>query len=262
MPSTDEEWEKAARLERERLLAAAVRRLVRRDNIPAAIALADGEIIELGEQVNNEVIVKITTGDDSFDALSDPDLHERPEEREGNYHYTSPSVLEQVFTDVLPPGQRCGRVEIKVRQELVPETWREDFKASLGRGAVNQGNIPGVPAAPYESDDGLRYRSKSEMKLADELKRRAILYMPLPVAVISAKARREPDFVLFHKGRVGIIEVHGAPWHPASRSAEDHARALPFRMQNIEVLDVDAAEAFNHPDLVVDRFLELLLRPR
>lgn len=244
------------------LLATAVQRLVKLDKPEAALALAESSIVRmLGWNKWKMVEIHLAVPGDLYDALTHPDIYandELPDDFGSTYEVEGSSLLCQVFTHVLPPGSTCRRVEAKIRNKPVSDSWRDEFKASLDRGAVNQGNVPGVPAAPHISRDGLRYRSKTEMRVAEELKQRNLLFFPLPAAVLPGRAVREPDFVVLHKGRVGVLEVHGEPWHPASRAAEENAKSLPYRLAGAEHLIVDATEAYNAATVVVDRLLALM----
>lgn len=249
----------------EALLASVVRRLVKLDKPEAALALAESSVVRMrGWDKWSRISVHLEVPGDHFDEITRPDIYANDEDvnRFGDqYEVEGTSVLCTAFTAAMPALTVCVEVLARIRNEEVSEGWREDFKAAMGRGAVNQGNVPGVPEAPFQSSDGLRYRSKTEMKVASELKRRQLLFLPLPVAVVGGRAIREPDFVVLHKARLGVLEIHGEPWHPASRAAQDHAKSLPYRLAGAEVLIVDSQLAYNTPGVVVDQLLALLERP-
>jgi hypothetical protein len=261
MPET-----KAPEFDFDALMAAAVQRLLKLDQPEAALALAEAKIVRLlGRNSWRDVEVHLTVPGDHYDTLTAPSVYENDAEVNDfgePYEVRGSSRLCRVFSDVLPPRSDCELVEVKVENEPVPETWREEFKASIGRGAVNQGNVPGVPQAKFVSADGLRYRSKTEMVIADELKRRQIIFFPLPVAVIGGKAVREPDFVILHEGRFGVLEIHGEPWHPASRAAQENAQAYPYRAAGAIHFIADAKDAYNAPGVVIDKLLALMRGPR
>jgi very-short-patch-repair endonuclease len=59
---------------------------------------------------------------------------------------------------------------------------------------------------------------------------------------------------------VGILEVDGEPFHPPTRTVQDHERDRLFRDHGIRVVEhFDASQCFEAPDKVVERFLRLLL---
>jgi hypothetical protein len=247
------------------LQAAAVQRLLKHDRPEAALALAESTIGRISLYNDGKTAeVDVLCPGDAFDALSGPEINAHNEDMNDfnqPYEVKGTSLLSRVFTDVLPPRIECWDVRVKVRNDPVPDTWRDDLKASMGRGPVNQGSVPGIPPGKYLSSDGLRYRSKTEMVIAEELKRRKIIFFPLPAAVIGGKAIREPDFVLIDGARVGVLEIHGEPWHPPSRAAEENAQAMPYRLAGAIHLIVDSKEAYNAPSVVIDKLLALMRGP-
>lgn len=77
---------------------------------------------------------------------------------------------------------------------------------------------------------GLRFRSITEIRLYDALVKRRLLVFPLPLAVLGdVGAYREPDFLVFSQtGRSGILEIHGAEFHPPETAAREHERRRRF----------------------------------
>ena len=62
-----------------------------------------------------------------------------------------------------------------------------------------------------------------------------------------------------HEGKACILEVDGEPFHPPSRTAQDHERDRLFRAHGILVVEhFDARECYGRTDEVVRRFLEIL----
>ena len=111
---------------------------------------------------------------------------------------------------------------------------------------------------------GLRFRSRSEVCIAQALDRAGVLFLPNCCARLGpppGRQNREADFLVCHEGRWGILKVDGEPFHPAARAAEDHARDRLFRLQGVSVVEhFDAAECRERPGDVVRRFLEILDR--
>ena len=89
-----------------------------------------------------------------------------------------------------------------------------------------------------------------------------MLFLPNCLARLTTaegRKNKEPDFVICHQGRWGILEVDGEPYHPPSRTVDDHKRDRDFRAYGIKVVEhYDARECFQEPDRVVKQFLELL----
>jgi hypothetical protein len=153
--------------------------------------------------------------------------------------------------------------DLSVRAELVdvdPGWRRRLLEIARGDGVHNQ--APGESAACEWN--GLRFRSHSEVCIAQALDRAGALFLPNCRARLGAppdRENREADFLVCYNGRWGILEVDGEPFHPASRAAEDHERDRLFRLQGVPVVEhFDAVECRRDPDGVVERFLKVLGR--
>jgi hypothetical protein len=124
--------------------------------------------------------------------------------------------------------------------------------------------------ALFEYDDqkihnhqGLKFRSATEVRMFDELIKRRLLVLPLPVAVLGDPGSyREPDFLVFTRnGRSGILEIHGSPFHSAETAAQEHDRRRRFIDLGVNEYEIyDAAECYNGTDRVVSDFLNRLRR--
>jgi hypothetical protein len=71
---------------------------------------------------------------------------------------------------------------------------------------------------------GLRFRSTSEMKIAQALDRYGVLYLPNCKGRLGRpeeRMNREADFFVILNGKVGILEVDGEPFHPPTRTVRD-----------------------------------------
>jgi hypothetical protein len=137
--------------------------------------------------------------------------------------------------------------------------WRAELlEIARGKGVHNQA----VEAAPARIWNNLRFRSESEVRIAQALDRAGVLFLPNCKARLgSPKGRRnrEADFLVCYEGKWGILEVDGEPFHPPSRTAEDHERDRLFHDHGILVVQhFDASECFENPDGIVGRFLGIL----
>jgi very-short-patch-repair endonuclease len=109
----------------------------------------------------------------------------------------------------------------------------------------------------------LRFRSKTEMKVAEALDRAGVLFLPNCLARLGVtqdyRVNREADFLVVHKGRLGILEIHGEPSHPASRAAVDHDRLRLLKQHGVTLIEVyDATRCYEMPNEVVAEFLRLM----
>ncbi|AMV24112.1 hypothetical protein VT84_06925 [Gemmata sp. SH-PL17] len=115
--------------------------------------------------------------------------------------------------------------------------------------------------------DELRFRSRSEIAIYDVFKSRDVLFFPNAAAILGrhspeAFEKREPDFLVCHKGKWGILEVSGEPWHSGAIStAKDHDRSRLFQHYGLVcVQHFDANRCRHSPADVVDEFLLLLAK--
>ena len=146
----------------------------------------------------------------------------------------------------------------------------------------------------------MRFASRSEIRIAQELEERRVLFFPLPLAVRTDTGalyedHREPDFLVCQDGVWGILEV---AYHP-DRYEKDSEKDIWFkksgilytqhykqRLDNLRRKDAlrgaatteisvrlgsysashfegsayTAERCYNHPSEVVDEFLQLLAK--
>jgi len=138
--------------------------------------------------------------------------------------------------------------------------WRNELlEIARGRGVHNQASVSSSPLRTWKN---LRFRSQSEIRIAEALDRRGVMFLPNCLARLTlddTRANREADFLVCSGGFWGILEVDGEEFHPPSRTAADHARDRVFRLHGIRVVEhFDATECYQSADAVVDRFLKLL----
>jgi hypothetical protein len=106
----------------------------------------------------------------------------------------------------------------------------------------------------------MKFGSKSEIRIAQELEERNVLFFPLPLAVRKEtgefyKDHREPDFLICDNGSWGILEV---AYHP-DRFEEDQQKLAWFKESAILCIECYPAErCYNNPKQVVDEFLRRL----
>jgi hypothetical protein len=154
-------------------------------------------------------------------------------------------------------------VKLVVKATLVPITaqWREELLGLLrGDHVTNQGLLfaPERPVVPW---NGLRFRSRAEVCIAEALERARVLFLPNCMARLGVSRRqsREADFLICHQGKWGILEVDGPLAHPPSRTVEDHERDRLFKAHGIRLVEhFDADKCMKDADGVVKRFLYLL----
>ena len=145
---------------------------------------------------------------------------------------------------------------------VVPNSadWRNELLAILdGRDVDNQA-IGFKATRTYE---GLRFRSESEVRVAQALDRMGVMYVPNCRSRIGSRHRRrsiEADFLVMVDGKWGVLEVDGEQWH-VGHAARDHERDRPFHFHGAKIVQrFDAGECFENAGAVVEKFLALLRR--
>lgn len=152
------------------------------------------------------------------------------------------------------------------RAELVDISteWRSELlDIAQGKRVRNQG-LPFGNHQPPVTWQNLQFRSVSERKIAEALDRADVLFLPNCVARLGDypdRKNREPDFLVCRNHKWGILEVDGEPFHPPSRTTEDHERDRLFKACGVKVVEhYDARRCYENPDGVVNEFLELVDR--
>ena len=170
-------------------------------------------------------------------------------------------TIQNAISAVLPHGYAISAITISASVAAInnPE-WREELLA-LARGTkvFNQ--------APLAKDfilwQGLRFQSPPEVRIAEALDAAKVMFFPLCRSRVNGpggRVTREPDFLICHAGKWGILEVDGATYHPPTRTVHDHERDRLFQAHGVRVVQhYDATRCQNRPDDVVSEFLRLLV---
>jgi hypothetical protein len=170
-------------------------------------------------------------------------------------------AIHEAIAAVLPAHLVLDGLDVRAELVDVDPGWRRRLlETARGDRVHNQATGDGAIHVWH----GLRFRSRSEMIIAQALDRAGVMYLANCLARLGPppdRLTREADFLVCHDGRWGILEVDGEPFHPASRAAEDHERDRSFRLQGVSAVEhFDAGECRRDADGVVGRFLEVLGR--
>lgn len=158
-------------------------------------------------------------------------------------------------------------VVFRVKLLQLEDDWVEVVRAQIAQAkATNQGLVTGTVFERQGKDvimyGELKFGSKTEVRIAQELESRKVLFFPLAVAVkaetgVNYKDHREVDFLVVHDGVVGILEVAG-PNHNG-RQITDIEKDRWFQSAGIICLKTYPAElCWSDPAEVVDGFLSYL----
>jgi hypothetical protein len=212
------------------------------------------------------------TGDNYYVNLIGPrEVYEALLMREGSYprlYWTVYNALAAIRID-----DRTLH-ELRVFTDLIDidtsETsdWRAELREVIKSGGIsNQGRE--LPERKVVIWKGLRFRSEAERLVAIALDKKGVLFLPNCAARLTLKEAadtrtgeaerdtREPDFLVCHKGKWGILEVDG-PYHEG-RAAHDHERDAAFHKQGIRVIQHYTAErCMSDSANVIREFLGLL----
>jgi hypothetical protein len=169
--------------------------------------------------------------------------------------------FEQAFKAVLPA--EISAVTIYPRAALIeinPE-WRQDLMNTLKGTAIHNQGLPISEETPLHLWKNLRFRSQTEIRIAEALERVPVLFLPNCMARLgfSQRQNREADFLICRKGKWGILEVDGPFSHPPTRTVDDHERGRLFKAHGIHVIEhFNAGDCWEDPDGVVKKFLYIL----
>ena len=171
-------------------------------------------------------------------------------------HPTAKLILQAIRVVLNQPSYNL------VTRLLLPKVspgWKEKMLAALQEsGVVNQGNP--IESKPTYSWNNLRFRSNSEIKVAEALDKAGVLFFPNCMArlgPIMERRNKEADFLICLDGKWGILEIDGETYH--STAARDHERDRFFRSYGIRVIErFTASESYNNPESVVRKFLDIL----
>lgn len=182
------------------------------------------------------------------------------------YNTDTNSIARRVcaaFEALRPHGWALGGMTIRAELVELDKEWLAELaELARGKSVDNQASDRNAP----HTYSGLRFRSVSEIRIAEALDRAGVMYFPLCKGRMNSgrnRVNREPDFLICHRGKWGILEVDGEPYHPPSRTVEDHTRDRLFKGHGIVVVEhFDAKHCYDIPDEVVKRFLALLENAR
>lgn len=218
----------------ESILATTARLLVRSQEIIAASILVNAEIsISLREdpyydypkwQLNLAIPV------DVYHSL------EHREAIEGAIDRAIYPVVESLSTD----GFFGSRIVIKLEND---RDWRLKTRQYIsGEGITNQGRVRSDNIAARQHE-GLLFRSRPESLFYNALKRAEVPFAPLPVIVKGGAQykRIEPDFVIFYRGIITVIEIDGDLYHTESPAAA-HARLKMLFDEGTRIEHITASE--------------------
>lgn len=235
----------------EKMHASAVHFLINEKGNEAALALLSCEVtLEVGNNSwsGNGYTLYLRGPRSVYETLKDDD-------------HPIVTAIRQAFNAVLPPSDHIqGIVALASIVDVEPNWKAHMLEIIQGKTVHNQGvEINNRVSIIWRN---LRFRSESEKRVAEAFDRAKVLFLPNCLArlnTLEGRKNKEPDFIVCDNGKWGILEVDGEPFHPPSRTTDDHKRDRDFLTHGIRVVQhYDASECYQRPDKVVENFLNLL----
>jgi hypothetical protein len=166
-------------------------------------------------------------------------------------------------------GVPIEHLEIEYRIKLLePENdWQQIIRDLIANSNdPNQGVVTSKVFARDKKQvytyNEMKFGSQSEIRIAQELERRRVLFFPLPLAVRNDtgqlyKDHREVDFLICQNGVWGVLEVS----HHLGRYEKDSEKDAWLKESGILCVEHRPSETcFSNPAKVVDDFLRILMQ--
>jgi hypothetical protein len=164
-------------------------------------------------------------------------------------------------------GNEIENLEIKIRLKLleVEENWKNIVRDLIVNSkSCNQARISEIIFVREKKKlftyNEVKYASQSEIRIAQELENKKVLFFPLALAVRFDTGKnyldhREVDFLICQDGIWGILEVS---FHP-NRYEKDSEKDTWFKKSGILCIQHYTSErCYQSPCNVVEEFLEIL----
>lgn len=205
-----------------------------------------GDTWYAGDETHYALHVKLTGSRAAYDILS-------------NKKHAITQQIQQAIQAVINEDEYIKHFTAHAELVDIDPDWRTELiEIARGKGVNNQ-------AANTKNKyvwKNLNFRSESEKHIAEALDQAGVLFLPnckARLGLPTNRQNREADFLVCLDGQWGILEVDGEPFHPPSRTVEDHERDRLFRSHSIKVVEhYDATRCYNNSNEVVQEFLGLL----
>ncbi len=173
------------------------------------------------------------------------------------------------YWDTIEQARQYARVLFTIRLLDVEQGWQQIAKELIAnatnpnQGIVTQKLFARDGREPYTYNE-MKFASQSEIRIAQELEQRQVLFCPLPLAVRAETGNfyedhRECDFLICQEGAWGILEV---AYH-LGRYEKDAEKDIWWKKSGILCIQHYPAEkCYQTPGQVVDEFLGILARYR
>jgi hypothetical protein len=159
-------------------------------------------------------------------------------------------------------------VEYQIKLLDVEENWQEKVKEMIvntknsNQGVVTEKVFTREKKSVYLYNE-MKFGSQAEIRIAQELEARKVLFFPLPLAIrqdtnVFWQDHKEPDFLICNDGVWGILEVSH---HSSERYEKDVEKDAWFKQSGILCIEHRTADQCRRqPSEVVDGFLTILAK--
>lgn len=152
--------------------------------------------------------------------------------------------------------EHLGTIQMRATLiDLDSPNWKERLERVLTGGSTQGLSAEKSPFRQFWQ--GMYFRSAAVLQIAKKLDQRGVLYLPgsmMRLGVTEMRQNVEPDFLICHTGKWGILEIRDS-LNPALDSKQE--RLLKFH--GIKVIEsFDADFCLEYPDNVVNDFLNIV----
>jgi hypothetical protein len=131
-------------------------------------------------------------------------------------------AIRNAIQAVLPADAYLKHFTVHAELVDIDPDWRSELlEIARGKGVHNQA----TEAARARVWMNLRFRSQSEIRIAQALDEAGAFFLPNCMGRLgqpTQRINREADFLICQDAKWGILEVDGEPFHPPSRTVQDH----------------------------------------
>ncbi|MEG3440039.1 DUF559 domain-containing protein [Pannus brasiliensis CCIBt3594] len=185
-----------------------------------------------------------------------------PRTRPGFYCEMEPT-LHLAYAD-----QRDGPNTIHWWRLYFDRTWQEKIDRTLQSSALATVKKINGKTEGFEWG-GMMFRSPAEVKIADALYQRGVLFFANARGRVSDRGspvsrssgltagRLEVDFLVFHRGKCISLEVDGKHHEKSDQAHRDYIRDRLLLGEGIPTARFTASECFQNPDAVIEEFLNM-----
>jgi len=199
------------------------------------------------------------------------------------YARTRPGFYVEIITADLHlayADQRDGRNSQHWWRLFFTERWKTAIEANVNKTALtvskNSKNTSSTDNNFFCNNDnqtgliewgGMCFRSKTEVKIAQALYNKQVLFFANTRGQVSCKnspvsnsllpGRIEVDFLVFYQGKCMILEVDGLHHQEASQTVRDYARDRVLLREGIPTARFTANECSNRTEDVIVEFLQM-----